>query len=602
MKRALIITEDITKIQTLTGILGRRFSFIYLTWLKIRLKLTIIFLQRFFKLTVITSDAFKLPLNKVYYYGAELAKLDYAANRRLHLDITGRLLKTFPQNLFFNRLAIHLTYDYFIYVQLYANLLKKIKPNLVVTLSHSYLEQISIFLAKESKVKVLKFHWLTFIWLNHWLKRFFLLRQFKKKINQFMLASKISPPPVQKLHSAIFLSLDFFRHFKILSPLYQALEKHHLNPWLVTDIININPVLKNLNQASAHYFFLASFLPKEFILLPVSLPKKLNTTGNLEDFLYNLGLTAAAPMIELGQQLSQLYLAASVNLFKQVKPKAVMVVSDTRFCELALTAAAKIIKTQSLLISPNTLLALDKINSYNTTDKVALPGDFVKNQLIKIGVPEKKLTVVGDLQRQNKPKFTKKQIYRMLGVDELDKKIVLLISFGPSQMIPKPEKEVYCKLASQAVANCKKTVLVIKPHPSEKRHRILEELKQWGIDNAIVTDNNQLELVDLLHACSLVLQTWSMTIFEAIMMNRPVISINPFKKDYGFFLPIIKDGGAVTVTTLGDLAKWLVILIDPNQPQTTMQLRRAKQACARFISVPGVQAVDKILSLLAKGH
>ena len=84
------------------------------------------------------------------------------------------------------------------------------------------------------------------------------------------------------------------------------------------------------------------------------------------------------------------------------------------------------------------------------------------------------------------------------------------------------------------MATGKNTVLVIKPHPSEKRYRVLEELKEWGIANAIVTDNNQLELVELLNVCSVVLQTWSMTVFEAIMMNRPVISVNPFKKTMVF--------------------------------------------------------------------
>ena len=69
-----------------------------------------------------------------------------------------------------------------------------------------------------------------------------------------------------------------------------------------------------------------------------------------------------------------------------------------------------------------------------------------------------------------------------------------------------------------------------------------------------------------------------------------------------FFLPIIKDGGAVTVTNRRGLTKWLTILTDPNQPQTKQELRQAKQACARYITVHGGQAVDKILNLLAKDH
>ncbi len=109
MKHVLIITEDIIKIQTLSGFLGRLFSLIYTSWLASRLKLTITLLKPFFKLSVITADAFKLQLDRAYYYGKELAKLHFAANRRRHLKITDRLLKDLPQPLFRVRLAAYLT-------------------------------------------------------------------------------------------------------------------------------------------------------------------------------------------------------------------------------------------------------------------------------------------------------------------------------------------------------------------------------------------------------------------------------------------------------------------------------------------------------------
>ena len=90
-----------------------------------------------------------------------------------------------------------------------------------------------------------------------------------------------------------------------------------------------------------------------------------------------------------------------------------------------------------------------------------------------------------------------------------------------------------------------------------------------------------------------------MTIFEAIMMNRPVISINPFKKNYGFFLPIIKDGGAIEVHQMSQLKKWLSILLDKHQSQTKKQLQKAKRISADYIKpVAGRSAADQILKLL----
>jgi len=585
MKHVLIITEDIIKIQTLSGFLGGLFKSIYITWLKLRLKLTIILLRPFFKLTIVTSDTFKLNHHPIYYYGNKLARLDYAANRSRHLNIADRLLKDLGANLFKNRLAIYLTYDYFIYANLYQNLLKQLKPDLVITLSSSYHEQIACFLAKKYQVKTIKLHWLTFIWLNHWLKKFFLRRQYHKKINQFLTQSQVKPPSLKKLQSATFLSLDFYRHLKTLAPIYKTLNKHNHNPWLVVDIANPKPALKNLKLGSANHVFLASFLPADFKTHPTSLPKKLTSVTSLNDFLHNLSLKAATPMISYGQRLSQLYLAAAENLFKLSKPQAVVVVSDLRFCELALTSIAQATQTRSLLVSPNTLLALDQLNSYNTTDLIAVVGQFIKKQLINLGLNSSKIKIIGDPRTENYRQLVKpldsQKIFHALGLKS-NQSIVLLISFPPTSMIPKPEKKAFFKLASQAVAANPNTILVIKPHPSERRYRVLEDLEQWGITNAIVTDNNQLELMDLLNACSVVLQTWSMTIFEATVMNRPVISINPFKKDYGLFLPILKSA-AIEVNTQVQLKRWLKILKDSHKPQTKKLLQRAKQACAKFI-------------------
>ena len=602
MKHVLIITEDIVKIQTLSGFLGGWFSFSYLAWLKLRLRLAIFFLKPFGKVFVVTSDAFELCHGHTYYYGDQLARLDYAAGRRRYLKLTDRLLKDIRSNLFHTRLAIYLTYHYFVYGQIYEDLIGQLKPELVITLSSSYHEQIARFVAKELKIKTIKWHWLTFVWLNQWLSRFFLKREYKKKIKRFLVQAKIAPPALNQLRNATLLSLDFFRHLKTLAPVYQVLLSHKRNPWLVTDITNLKSSLNNFKLGSVNRVFLASFLPAEFKFRRSVLPKKLTQIKTLDDYLHNLSLTALAPMIELGQILSQLYLAAAENLFKLVRPQAVIVVSDLRFGELALSVTARQTKTRSLLVSPNTIFALDKINAYNTTDTVAVVGEFIKCQLIDQGMNADKIHVIGDPQTENyrRLKLDKTKVYRILCLNP-DKKIVLLISFGATWMIPKPEKKAFFGMALQAVAANPGSILVIKPHPTEKRYRLLEELKQWGINRAVVSDNNQLELVDLLHACSVVVQTWSMTIFEAIMMDRPVISISPFKKDYGFFLPILNSGGAVEVNDQLRLNRRLKTLLDPQQSFTRKQLIKAKRACVDFIKPVSYEDVTgQILNLLVR--
>lgn len=600
MKHVLIITEDIVKIQTLTGILGKIFKFIYLNWLKFRLKFLIFILNPFCQMTVICSDYFKLNSKNVFFYSQLLSDINYADNRLFYLKLVDNLLKDIDAPLFKTRLSIFLTYHYYIYADLYQKFIKDQKPDLIITLSNSYHEQIARFISKLQNIKALKLHFLTLISINHFLKKFFLNREYSQKIKNFLSQVKKPQPNIKKMNKAVFLSLDFHRHLKTLAPIYQELVKQNKNPWIITDILNLEPTLKNLRLEKANVVYLASFLFKNYQAKAPLITLKSQKEINLDSFLHNLSLKTALPIIKHSLVLQNLYLQASKNLFKLTNPKALAVVSDLRYQELALSLMAQKNQVNSVLVSPNTLLGLEELNPYDTTQKVALVGQFIKDKLTKQGLNPQKLFLVGDLRTENyqmiKQQLNRKEVYQKLGLS-LNKKIVLVISFRPTWMIPKPEKQAFFQMAAKAVDQAPNTVLVVKPHPTEKRYRVVDELRQWGI-KAIVSDNNQLELVDLLNASSVILQTWSMTIFEAIMMNRPVISINPGKKDYNFFLPILKAGGAIQIYSQSQLNHWFKILLNPTHPKTKLQLKKAKAACAQFIRPPDGKVAQRVVGLL----
>lgn len=614
MTNILIITEDIVKIQTLTGLLGKTFQVIYLNWLKLRLKFLIIILKPFFKVTVVCSDFYRLNHKTCFYYRQELARINYdKINSETYQKIVERLLQSVALNqLFQARLAIFLTYHYFIYADLYQIILAKTKPDIVVTLSNSYHEQTARFIAQLNKIQVKNIFLFSFIWFNHWLKNFFLNREYTQKINNFINQSKHQRPKANQLKNATLLSLDFYRHLKTLAPIYEALEKQNKNPWLVTDITNLKQSLTNLQIPQANYLYLASFLPKKSI--GINLKHWLDQSNQAIDslveieakdivsFLYNLSLKTSKPILKHGFILSHLYLEAAEKLFSLVKPKGVIVISDVRFCELSLSHLAREYQVKSILASPNTLMDYLNLHSYDTTDEVTVVGNFIKNELINFGIDSKKIHLVGDPRIEKyqtlKPKLNKKKIYQTLSIDDKNKKIALLISFRSTWTIPKTEKKAFFQMAATAIKRTPDTVLVIKPHPTEKRYRVLEELKEWGINNVIVSDNNKLELVDLLYASSVILQTWSMTIFEAIMMNKPVIVINPFNKDYNYFMPCIKPGGAIEVKNKFQLDYWLPILLNSNHYQTKKQLYRAKNVCTQFIQPPDGKVTKRIIDLL----
>ena len=203
MSGFLIITEDIVKTQTLTGILGKTYSFIYLHWLKLRLKLAIFFSRPFTKVTILTSDYFQLNHPHALYYGQELAKINYADNRRAYWQITNKLLRQLAKphitQLFQTRLAIFLTYNYFIYADLYQKIISQTKPNKIIILGNSHHEQTVKFIAKLNKIPTLTISLLSLVPLSHWLKHFFLNREYQQKINNFVSQAKFKPPSKAKL-------------------------------------------------------------------------------------------------------------------------------------------------------------------------------------------------------------------------------------------------------------------------------------------------------------------------------------------------------------------------------------------------------------------
>jgi len=399
MKHILIIAEDVVKIQTLTGILGRAYSSLALFWLKAKLNLTIGWYRRFFKVSVLTSDCFEFKQVNAFYYSRELSRLNYADKRLWYWQETNRLLdKIRSRNpdwfsesgvnitrLFATRLCSYLAYNFLVYPQVEDRLIKKLRPN-----------------------RVINFHSLIFV-INRWLFAWLLNREYRQKLNLFLAQSQISTPQLSVRLPVVLLSLDFFRHLKTLKPVYEKLKVGKYAPILVTDIKSPQAALKNF-KFQADWLFLAAFLPKAPQLAKTYF---LEAKEILKDFKLPF-----KPMLFYGLVLSKLYLAAGRELFKKIKPKQIITVSDVRFVETCLSALAKTKGINSLLVSPNVILDLAEINDYDTTDKVALAGDFIKGKLINQGLSPKKLFVVGDLQSINRPQLTKEQVFRLLEITD----------------------------------------------------------------------------------------------------------------------------------------------------------------------------------------
>ena len=165
---------------------------------------------------------------------------------------------------------------------------------------------------------------------------------------------------------------------------------------------------------------------------------------------------------------------------------------------------------------------------------------------------------------------------------------------APILIMPKKEKKDFFLMVVRAAKQYADAILVIKPHPTEKKYRLLEELKQWGITNAIVSDNQKVELFDLLKLSSVVVMVWSMTGFEAMMLKRPVIIVNPHRKNFDKYIPYLKNKAAVEANTLSTLSKYLAIFSNHQNQKTKALIASGLQFARVYIRKPDSLAAQRV--------
>jgi len=630
MANLLIVTEDIVKIQTFSGRLGRTYSKIYQAFLNLKLKLIIACYRSRNQITLLTSNNFRFKAGKTLHYDQVLSRerltvlkplawelIDYLSQIITQADADFCLFKSIPLiKLWENKLAVKLIYDYFIYWDLIEKQLRSKRFDTVVILGNSLQEKLAKFFAGKFKLRLLNYSRFNLNFISNRLIGYFRWREFTEKIKRFKKQA-LTPKSKSGLSSRpILLSVDFYRHLKTLAPLYVYLNQQKLNPWFITDIPSLATHLNHFKISRPDYAFLAAFSPRNYLKNEAawqksisSIYRKLGDEIEIEStdpklFLRSLFFQELSPIIKYGLILSRLYLTAGDNLIKTLRPRNIVVVADVRPIELTLSLLAKKYHLPSLTVSSRTIIFKEEPYRYDYTDDIAVSGNHSRNQLIGLGVASAKVHICGDLYQdylfELRKSFRRDQVYQQLGIKNSAKKIILLISFRPNPKISAQEKKEFIRLTQKAISQIPNAVLVIKPHPTEKRYRLLEELKDWKIQKVVVSNNNQLELFDLLAVASVVLQTWSMTGLEAIMFNRPVVIVNPASKNYDQIIPYVSGKGAVEAKSQDQLVQLLKVLSNKNHPQTKKQLLQAKKFAGRYISLPDGKACQRVARLLFK--
>lgn len=592
--KILVISEDLTPVSTLSGFLGK----FYYQSVKIVQQFNLFIIGRIFYRNKV----------ELLLWDKNLSQNKLDKERRLAWQIVDKKISPLFQNLSYSQvplvkvwgtiLAIYISQEILAYQQALDRVLQT-KPGRLIILGSSNQAQIAGLIARQQGLKIIRWPCLNFSRINRFLLNWLFARQIKLRLKTCL--SFTEAKPIQIKSGCILLAASFFRHLKTLLPLHQALEGRNLNSFIIWDAVGTKQALDRQGIPAVESIGLLSqvSLSNRELIYHEKLQQGKNHWRSLKNYFYRQPENIEALSIRLMKgylktlstriyPLACLYLQAAENLIVSQSPRAIVLVSDARPLEVALGLMARKYHCLSILVSPNTVLSLDAVNQYLLTDKVTVVGPHLKKQLISIGVPDKKIHLVGDLRFEslNLEKL-QNSFYRKLKLPP-KLKLFLLISFRHNPLIPLQEKKHFFQIAASAVQRIPGSCLLIKPHPTESSKNIKKQINEWGIKQAIITDNNQLELLELLSVSQATLITWSMSGFESLQLKVPVVVINPSGKDYDKIIPYVQDGGAC----LAKNAEELFTILQQRQ------FVKGQNFIQKYILKPDGQSAERIIRLI----
>ena len=193
------------------------------------------------------------------------------------------------------------------------------------------------------------------------------------------------------------------------------------------------------------------------------------------------------------------------------------------------------------------------VPSYVEGLNIAVMSPFAKDAYINMEVPPEKVFVTGqpgfDLIWQKE--FNRNQLMAELGISENKGLVVLATQPLIGSTWKREDREKFIEAVCSAMRKFSDKQLVIKLHPDENIDTYQKILANMGEDKAIFC--RDIDLYELLHACDLLMTVHSTVALEAMIFDKPVITINLTGKPDGF--PYAKSGAAIGVYKGEDLVQ-----------------------------------------------
>lgn len=286
-----------------------------------------------------------------------------------------------------------------------------------------------------------------------------------------------------------------------------------------------------------------------------------------------------------GLIFSILYL---IPIFKHKKPDIIIVVNDLTLFGRAAIVAGHIMKIPSVRISAS-VVAPNQRTPPLYADLMIVSGEAIKEVYAQSGIPEEKIIITGN------PRFD--TLFKRNRFEDRTK-IFTKYKLNPNKKLivyttqPIKERDKLLNAIFNALKKLPEIQLIVKPHPSESTLLYNQMMDMEKLNNAIIVED--IEIYELLNAADCVLTSFSATGLEAMMLDKPVISIN-FTGEPDR-MPYAQSGAALGVYHEDKLAPVIISALTDDAVRDELKVGREKFVGRYNYKMDG-QAARRVIDL-----
>ena len=291
----------------------------------------------------------------------------------------------------------------------------------------------------------------------------------------------------------------------------------------------LDPIIEELNKHGNHNIFkfnltpFYSFLNKANIIIKSVLKYKQEEQFVSTSSGYKKNVIGEKRAVLLGTLCAAIFrFLCLIPVIQSKKPDIIVVINDLTLFGKAAVIAGQKLSIPSLRISAS-VVAPNQQMSPVSADFLAVSGEAIKEVYIQSGMPEEKIITTGnprfDKLFQRNKQDDRNAIFKKFDLDR-EKRLIVLTT----ENAPVDETEELLRAVFSAVNEIDDVQLIVKPHPAETSELHKSLLLEMGINNAMIVED--IEIYELLNAADCVLTSFSATGLEAMMLDKPVISIN----------------------------------------------------------------------------